>query len=87
MNKLAAQCNLRLEPQEVEDVRSNTAKIIEYIELLQSVDTEGVEPYCHTVERSSSVHAAAPHTLTPEEVLHNAPDKQGHFFTVPKMSV
>jgi aspartyl-tRNA(Asn)/glutamyl-tRNA(Gln) amidotransferase subunit C len=60
--------------------------IISWIEQLNEVDTEGVEPM------TSAVHATLPMRQDvateggdPEKVLSNAPKRAGDFFVVPKV--
>jgi aspartyl-tRNA(Asn)/glutamyl-tRNA(Gln) amidotransferase subunit C len=75
------------EPEEkLEGLASELSAIIDWIEQLNEVDTNGVEPM------ASAVHMPAPmrdDVVTeggdPELVLSNAPKRAGNFFVVPKV--
>jgi len=60
--------------------------ILSYMEQLNEVHTEGVEPTAHvldlvTVWREDSVHQ----TLNADTALANAPETVHHFFVVPRI--
>jgi aspartyl-tRNA(Asn)/glutamyl-tRNA(Gln) amidotransferase subunit C len=75
------------EPEEkLEALARELSAIIDWIEQLNEVDTDGVEPM------ASAVHMPAPmrdDVVTeggdPELVLSNAPKRVGNFFVVPKV--
>ena len=75
------------EPEEkLEGLARELSGIIDWIEQLNEVDTDGVEPM------ASAVHMPAPmrdDVVTeggdPELVLSNAPKRAGNFFVVPKV--
>ncbi|AQS84515.1 MAG: Asp-tRNA(Asn)/Glu-tRNA(Gln) amidotransferase subunit GatC [Acetobacter aceti] len=85
--RIAKLARIGLDDQEIEAVRTQLGGILGWIEILDEVDVEGVPPMIGT-----STHAA----LKPredavtdgdcqEKVLSNAPDREGPFFTVPKV--
>lgn len=61
-------------------------KILEYMEQLNSLDTSNVEPLSHVIELSNVFRAdeVKPGVST-EDALKNAPNKDEHFFKVPKV--
>ena len=75
------------EPEEkLEGLAKELSGILSWIEQLNEVDTDGVEPM------ASAVHMPAPmreDVVTeggdPEVVLSNAPKRAGNFFVVPKV--
>jgi aspartyl-tRNA(Asn)/glutamyl-tRNA(Gln) amidotransferase subunit C len=75
------------EPEEkLEGLAKELSGILNWIEQLNEVDTDGVEPM------ASAVHMPAPmrdDVVTeggdPEVVLSNAPKRAGNFFVVPKV--
>ena len=75
------------EPEErLEGLARELSGILDWIEQLNEVDTDGVEPM------ASAVHMPAPmrdDVVTeggdPEVVLSNAPKRAGNFFVVPKV--
>jgi aspartyl-tRNA(Asn)/glutamyl-tRNA(Gln) amidotransferase subunit C len=78
----------RLELSEEEKTRQleKLNKILDYMEILNKVDTEGVQPLAHVlpinnVFRKDEVHK----TLDREIALQNAPEKAQGMFRVPKI--
>jgi len=61
-------------------------QILEYMEQLNSLDTSKVEPLSHVIELSNVFRAdeVKPGVST-EEALKNAPEKDEHYFKVPKV--
>jgi aspartyl-tRNA(Asn)/glutamyl-tRNA(Gln) amidotransferase subunit C len=61
-------------------------KILEYMEQLNSLDTGSVEPLSHVIELGNVFRAdeVKPGVST-EDALKNAPEKNEHFFKVPKV--
>ena len=60
--------------------------ILTYFDKLQELDTSQVEPMAHAVELNNVFSDDVPHrSLTPEEALANAPQRDGDFFKVPKV--
>jgi len=62
------------------------ASILEYFGKLKELDTTDVQPMVHAVELHNVLADDTPHTsLTPDQALANAPDRDGDFFKVPKV--
>jgi aspartyl-tRNA(Asn)/glutamyl-tRNA(Gln) amidotransferase subunit C len=60
--------------------------ILGYIETLNELDTDGVEPLSHVIELSNVVREDETQSSLPIDlVLKNAPAKSGRYFTVPKV--
>ena len=60
--------------------------ILTYIGKLNELDTENVEPTSHVLDLHTVLREdAVRESLNPEEVLSNAPDREGSFFKVPKI--
>jgi len=60
--------------------------ILGYFDKLQELDTAGVEPMAHAVELHNVLAEDVPgESLTPEQALANAPQRDGDFFKVPKV--
>jgi len=58
--------------------------VLEYVDQLKQVDTEGVEPMAHPLPMSNVFRADEPAaSLTADEALANAPVRHGNFFGVP----
>jgi len=88
VRRVANLARLRLDETEVEKLRSELNGILGWIEQLQAVDTEGVEP----MAGGSPVPVALPwrqDAVTDggqaDAILRNAPDREGEYFGVPKV--
>jgi aspartyl-tRNA(Asn)/glutamyl-tRNA(Gln) amidotransferase subunit C len=78
----------RLKPAD-EEVRLFTEQlsaIIAYVDQLDEVDTTSVQPTAHALPISNVFREDSPHvSMPPDEALANAPQRDGHFFAVPKV--
>ena len=64
-------------------MRVQLTNILSQFQALASVDTEGVEPTDHTTDVHSIMRIDEPHPpLEREDVLQNAPDRDGEFMRV-----
>jgi aspartyl-tRNA(Asn)/glutamyl-tRNA(Gln) amidotransferase subunit C len=86
IDDLAHLARLNFSEDEKITLQSDLTKMIAFIEQLNQVNTEGVEPLLHmggasNVLREDEIKAS----ITQEEALQNAPDKDEHFFKVPKV--
>ncbi len=67
-------------------IREDLEQILSFVEKLQELDTENVEPLIHVSDRVNATRGDEPgETLDREEALRNAPMKSKEFFLVPKM--
>lgn len=83
---MANLARLRLTPEEEKNLATDMNRILEYMQLLNQVDTSGVPPLEHVTETLSefrSDRAEAP--LDHEAALQNAPDADADYFRVPKV--
>jgi aspartyl-tRNA(Asn)/glutamyl-tRNA(Gln) amidotransferase subunit C len=83
LSKLA---KLHFDEHEKQNISQELEKILDMIETLQKVNTNGVEPLIymtdsHTVLRKDEIRQ----DITKEEALKNAPKKDSDFFRVPKV--
>ena len=68
---------------EAEEMRVQLTNILSQFQALTSVDTEDVEPTGHTTNVHSIMRIDEPHPpLEREDVLQNAPDRDGEFMRV-----
>jgi aspartyl-tRNA(Asn)/glutamyl-tRNA(Gln) amidotransferase subunit C len=75
-----------LSDDEVPALRAQFATILAYFDKLAELDTTGIEPLARAVELHSVMAEDAPGpSLTAEEALAAAPDRDGSFFKVPKV--
>jgi aspartyl-tRNA(Asn)/glutamyl-tRNA(Gln) amidotransferase subunit C len=67
-------------------MREQLAKILTYIDALNALDTEGVEPTTHAVPVVNVMREDETRPCFPaEEMLANAPDRLDDFFRVPRI--
>ena len=92
VKKLARLARLRVEPSEIEPLGQELSSILSWVEQLDTIPTEGVEPMAGarmepptTPRRDDQVNVAARAADGPETVLSNAPARTLDFFTVPKV--
>ncbi len=75
---------LEFGPDELEVFTDQLSKIVDYVNQLQEINTDGVEPLSHALP----IHNVfRPDELKPSlsanEALANAPDRKGDFYGVP----
>lgn len=77
---------LALDESELERYTGDLTRILDYVEQLQEVNTQGVEPMAHALKLVNVFAADEPALgLTNEEALANAPDSESDCFKVPKV--
>ena len=75
---------LSLSGSEREELTEDLARIIDYVDKLNELDTEGVEPVRHILEVQNVLRNDEKRsTLGTEDVFRNAPAQDGDFFQVP----
>ena len=83
VSHIARLAYIRLSGSEAEKMRVQLTNILSQFQALASVDTEGVEPTGHTTDVHSIMRIDEPHPpLEREDVLQNAPDRDGEFMRV-----
>ncbi|MCF7875815.1 Asp-tRNA(Asn)/Glu-tRNA(Gln) amidotransferase subunit GatC [Candidatus Bipolaricaulota bacterium] len=75
---------LSLTEDEREELTDDLGSIIDYVNKLGELDTEGVEPLRHILEVQNVLRKdERRENLDQEEVFKNAPAREGNFFRVP----
>jgi aspartyl-tRNA(Asn)/glutamyl-tRNA(Gln) amidotransferase subunit C len=83
---IAKLSRLALSEDEASEYASQLSQIIEYVELLNNLDTSSVEPTSHIMKLNNVMAEDIPGLSLPrEEALQNAPDSNGKFYRVPKI--
>ena len=73
--KVALLGRLKLSAEELDRMTDQLARILEYVEILNEVDTENVEPMAHAIELHDVFREDVPvPSLTREDALSNAPE-------------
>mgnify|MGYP001817804856 CR=1 FL=1 len=86
MERIAALARLSLDEGELLRVSEELAGILRYVETLERVDTEGVEPTAHVIPLATPLREDVPAApLDPELAVANAPESAGTAFVVPKV--
>jgi len=84
--KIAKLARLKMEPDRQEAMASELNRILSFVEELQSVNTDNVPPMTSvTPMKLRQREDAVTDGGQPEAVLKNAPQRQGDFYTVPKV--
>ncbi|MSQ11572.1 MAG: Asp-tRNA(Asn)/Glu-tRNA(Gln) amidotransferase subunit GatC [Dehalococcoidia bacterium] len=80
---VATLCRIALTPAEVEQLSTQLSNILEQFEVLKELDTAGVPPTSTALPLVSVMRDDEPRDASPkEDVLQNAPARQGDFFSV-----
>lgn len=83
---MAQLARLALTPEERESVAGHLDRILDYVDALQQLDTEGVEPTFHAIPVPTPLREdVAAEPLDPELAVSNAPERAGTAFVVPKV--
>ena len=83
LEKIAQLARLKLKDEEKEKFLGQLNQILEYVEKLNELNTEGIEPLSHSMDLIN-VMLEKP-SLPREKALENAPSKDEEFFRVPKV--
>ena len=74
---------MSLSEEEIARLQLQLSQIIDYFQVLQQVDTEGVPPTSHTLALENVMRDDEPRPSYPaEDILANAPQSEGGFFRV-----
>ena len=86
VEKVAQLARLRFSEEEKRDLASKLNDILSYMEQLNRLDTEHVEPTAHVLPLKNVLRedAVAP-SMSQEDLLSNAPDRAMGHFKVPKV--
>lgn len=85
VNRIAKLARLSLGDAEADAMTKQLDAILEYVALLQNLDTNGVEPTSQIADRPTPMREDEPGaSLSQEAALANAPKAGGGGFVVPK---
>lgn len=84
--KVSELARLEFNEEELEKFTEQLGKILEYIEQLNELNTDNVEPTSHVLDMSTPLREdKVVEWLSTEEVLKNAPESEDDFFVVPQV--
>lgn len=83
---IAELARLKFNEDELNNFTEQLNEILAYVEKLNELDTENVEPLSHPVEGNNVFREdVVKHSIPTSEALKNAPEKDDQFFHVPKV--
>ena len=86
VRRISGLARIRVEDAEVPAMQAELGRILGWIEQLNEVDVEGVEPLTGAAQMALRLREdVVTDGFYPERVLANAPDRAGDFFAVPKV--
>lgn len=86
VEEVAALAKLRLPSEEKARLAKELDQIVAYVEKLNEVDTDQIEPTSQVVESPTALREdQVDKWLTQEGALHNAPVSRKGYFSVPKV--
>jgi aspartyl-tRNA(Asn)/glutamyl-tRNA(Gln) amidotransferase subunit C len=86
IENLANLARLQFNEEEKEEIKKDLQRMISFVEKLNELNTDGVEPLLHMTDevnvlREDEIHGS----ISREEALQNAPSTDGVYFKVPKV--
>lgn len=86
IDRLATLSKLSFEGEEKEAIRADLERMLDMIERLQAVDTDGVAPLIHMTEGQNLLRQDEVMDMpSQKDALKNAPSADGYYFRVPKV--
>jgi len=86
VDRVAALARLSFSDAESERIATDLEAILDYVETLNELDTDGIEPMSHVVELDTPMREdRAVAALDPGLAVANAPARDGSAFVVPKV--
>ena len=86
VERVAVLARLRLTSEEKARLTQQLDDILEYMDKLNRLDTEQVEPFTQMLHAGNVLRKdAVTNRSDPEALLANSPDRDGTFFKVPKI--
>ncbi|MDB4710722.1 Asp-tRNA(Asn)/Glu-tRNA(Gln) amidotransferase subunit GatC [Flavobacteriales bacterium] len=86
VERIAQLSKLEFNTEEKVAILNDMNQMLDFIETLQEVDTDNVEPLIHMTEDVNVLRADdAKTTISQEEALTNAPSKDSTYFKIPKV--
>ena len=86
IEKIAVLAKLRLNENEIEEFTGDMNKILDYMDKLNELDTENIQPLSHPLEGKNVFREdKLKKSIDREDALKNAPKKTEEFFKVPKV--
>lgn len=86
IDQLAHLARLEFEPAAKAEITNDLNRILAFVEQLNEVDTDGVEPLIYLVDEPNLIRDDAPRLdISQDDALQNAPKHDSDYFRVPKV--
>lgn len=86
IDQIADLSKLQFEGEEKEAIKGDLTRIVEFMDILSEVDTEGVDPLIYMVDEENDFREdVISNEVSKEQALKNAPSKNSDYFKVPKV--
>jgi aspartyl-tRNA(Asn)/glutamyl-tRNA(Gln) amidotransferase subunit C len=86
IDKLAHLARLKFNDSEKEEIKHDLQRMIAFVEKLNELDLEGVEPLMHMTDEVNVLREdEVEGSISPEDALKNAAHHDEQFFKVPKV--
>lgn len=86
LHKIAQLARLEIKPEQEEKLMADITNMIQFVEKLKEVNTQGVEPLTTMSHEINNLREdAVNHQLSHDRALRNAPKKDESYFRVPKV--
>ncbi len=83
---VARLARLELDADDEQSLQANMSEILTYIDQLNQLDTAAIPPTAQVGEAGTPMRDdVVTNRPAPDEMLANAPAREGHFFKVPKI--
>lgn len=86
LTKIAHLARLEIKPEEEAALLESMDSVLTWMDQLNEIDTEGVEPLTHVLDEENNWRAdIGSNTLSRADALSNAPSKNNTYIMVPKV--
>ena len=86
VDRLAELSKLEFDAQAKEGIKKDLQKILDLVQKLEEVNVDGVEPLIYMTDEKNVLRKdVVKDTVTKEEALQNAPQRDSDYFKVPKV--
>ena len=85
VKKIANLSKINLSDKELENLKHELNKILDWVDDLKKVDTKMVEPMLSVFNENMKTREDKVEQTKTNEILSNAPEKKENFFVVPKV--
>jgi aspartyl-tRNA(Asn)/glutamyl-tRNA(Gln) amidotransferase subunit C len=86
VDRIAELARLEFKEEEKKSITNDLNQILDFVDKLNEVDTEGVEPLIYVLNEETNMREdVVKSEYGQEDALRNAPDKDSDFIKVPKV--